>query len=49
MATAGSTGSLGIWAIVNCALFLSLGIFFIGVAYCFPGMNKKEMDAAGAT
>ena len=45
MASAGTSDNLGVWAIINCGLFLACGLFFLTVAWCYPGLAAKEIDA----
>ena len=49
MASAGSSDNLGIWAIINWALFLACGLFFLVIAWCYPGLAAKEIDQAKLT
>ena len=43
---AGSSNYIGVWAIINCGVFLALGIFFIIVGFMYPQVRLKEIDQA---
>ena len=38
--------SLNIWCVINCGLFMSVGIAFVIIGYMFPGVRMKEIDQA---